>query len=144
MTQEEKDLLMRDLCARIPYGVICEVTKNKDVFVKPLDMTDFFGPTYKDKRPKNYIHTIRPYLRPMSSMTEEEKKEYKHIAPCIVVAVEGVRLPNIHQIEWLLRNHFDFNHILCKLDIDEMKTYHTLIELGLAIAVTEENNPYRV
>jgi hypothetical protein len=59
-------------------------------------------------------------------MTDEEKKEYKKIAPGVVID-DGIRLPNVNQVIWLLQNHFDFRGLILK---------------GLAIEVTEKNNPY--
>ena len=74
MTQEEKQLLLRDLCARLPYGVKVELTKYKqkcrlcgidgeDLYLNidsdPFSLRDF---------------DIKPYLRPMSSMSKEERK----------------------------------------------------------------------
>ena len=59
---------MRDLCARLPYGV--KVKFGNDVIPSPLT------PHLLD----NYWYTVdiylKPYLRPMSSMTEEEQQKY--------------------------------------------------------------------
>lgn len=80
------------------------------------------------------IESIKPYLSPMSSMTEEECKEFGEL-PAIIENV-GETLPNVpyyievarpEQIDWLNKNMFD---------------YRGLIEQDLAIAVTKENNPY--
>ena len=74
MTLEEKQLLRKDLCARLPYGVI--VKENDGVMEndnKLLDIDMFDGCINYDY----IIEDIKPYLRPMSSMTEEEKKELK-------------------------------------------------------------------
>ena len=78
------------------------------------------------------IEVIKPYLRPMSSMTEEELKEYHK------TFFYHERYDNEHKTgqncsitfetyDWLNKHHFD---------------YRGLIKKGLAIAVTEENNPY--
>lgn len=78
MTQEEKDLLLKDLCARLPYDV--KVNCNDKVY-------NFAGIQYfnicilTDDNENNAFTTagikyIKPYLFPMSSMTEEQKKEY--------------------------------------------------------------------
>lgn len=81
MTQKDKELLLSDLCTRLPYGVICSVAHKKDGKLVKEDMnlsgmfedgnfyfTDEMGSTYSG----NYI----PYLRPMSSITEEEMVDY--------------------------------------------------------------------
>ena len=143
MTQEYKLLLFKDLCMRLPYGV-----KVHGVFLNYNK--------YKDKilyeecdEELNYEHlnryeSLKPYLRPMSSMTEEESKEFIKVA-CydITESVNGrhyeyylndcvctVDAPtcNYEAIDWLLRNHFDFRGLIPK---------------GLAIEVTPDNNPYK-
>ena len=129
MIQEYKELLLRDLCARLPYGV------KLDFYSRAMNehlVSILLGiePNNDDKpiiaKVNNGAYTlgqdhIKPYLRPMSSMTEEEREEYKHIAPGIVIE-DGIRLPNINQINWLNAHHFD---------------YRGLIEKGLAIEAPE-------
>lgn len=103
MTQEEKQLLLRDLCARLPYGVK----------VKYFDMEYPYGsepviltPYLLYNRWEN-IHDVKPYLRSMSSMTEEEENEYINTFIAMWDAVD-----------WLNEHHFD---------------YHSLIDKGLAL-----------
>ena len=131
MIQEDKNLLLQDLCARLPYGIkvqyltgvndktyVCNVDqvsiKSQCVGIAEIAHTVF---TWR------IIERIKPYLRPMSSMTEEEKKEYKHL-----VAFSGNPIGSADFIDWLNAHHFD---------------YRGLIERGLAIEVTGENNPYK-
>lgn len=64
MTQEEKQLLLKDLSARLPYGVKFQ---GKDSNVYTLDAANYFALQVEDM-------VFKPYLRPMSSMTEEERK----------------------------------------------------------------------
>ena len=71
MTQEEKQLLLKDLCARLSYGVIVDVSRVEEW--KQLTLTPFILSNYYDD-----IEKIKPYLRPMSSMTEEEKEYIKN------------------------------------------------------------------
>ena len=74
MTQENKELLLRDLCARLPYGVIVETPKGKG-HVCDINLTIFgteVGVNIKaTSRDKFYIEDIQPYLFPLSSMTDE-------------------------------------------------------------------------
>jgi len=105
MTQDEKSLLIRDLCARLPYGVkarsftddrkiygynitICGIAKN-NVYDANLDAEN--------------IDDIKPYLFPMSSMTEEQKKEYFEIRETKLV---------YEWIDWLNTHHFDYRGLL--------------------------------
>lgn len=68
MTNEEKQLLLKDLCARLPYDVKVKSSRRQIVVTLSLDiMTDF-----------HLGCTVKPYLRQMSSMTEEEEKEYEN------------------------------------------------------------------
>ena len=81
MTQEEKQLLLKDLCARLPYGVKVRISSENDVYTTILDVDNlhkyildggyyFHGLFYKIP-----CFQLLPYLRPMSSMTEKEKDE---------------------------------------------------------------------
>lgn len=84
MTNEQKQLLLKDLCARLPYGVICHTEKgdghlcsiNQTIFgteyglnINPLKR-DYFNDSETDEQ------AVKPYLRPMPSMTKEEKQKY--------------------------------------------------------------------
>ena len=79
MTQEEKQLLMRDLCARLPYGVkvnfrgFIEVLHEVHIYESVQTIVGENGVLYDIDMPM-----VMPYLRPMESMTEEEEKEYEN------------------------------------------------------------------
>ena len=86
MNKKDKDLLIKDLCGRLPYGVKC-VFHSKDGCIPSTilrvdvenELVANRPDTQKDKSP-SYLHTIeqiKPYLRPMSSMIEEEKEEHE-------------------------------------------------------------------
>ena len=132
MTQEDK-LLFKDLCARWFYGVIVSVTDGtikynayiesvsyKYIQVSPVSDSNFTAYTFYK------ISEIKPYLRPMEDMTEEEREEY--LTECDKDAESTLSAPHHHGINWLNKNMFD---------------YRGLIPKGLAIAVTKENNPYK-
>jgi hypothetical protein len=97
MTQEDKDLLLKDLCARLPYGVKAILSEYH------IDEFPYNG-TYCDKvinlgisedtiNLLNHIekYGVRPYLRPLSSMTEEEKEELKEIGSEYLAKWENVQ-----------------------------------------------------
>ena len=78
MTQEEKQLLLKDLCARLPYGIKCttKLTGYNDVYVIQgvyEDNVFIDCPVYEEGDDEWMIESIIPFLRPMSSMTDEEK-----------------------------------------------------------------------
>lgn len=117
MTQENKELLLKDLCARLPYGVKCRMLKS-DSQVCTLDSG------LLDK-----VEILEPYLRPMSSMTTEEWIEY---CDCcledekdeIIIKQTGYRIiPTTHREHFFNLHHFD---------------YRGLIPMGLALEATEE------
>ena len=78
MTQEEKQLLLKDLCARLPYNVVCDRLGRAYQLVD-IDIKRCLVSLLKDEAYVPYSISrgdiVKPYLRPMSSMTEEEKKD---------------------------------------------------------------------
>lgn len=107
MTQEEKQLLLKDLCGRLPYQPICEFTDTEDDF---CTTTATLGYSLRDFIAGKVL--IKPYLRPMSSMTEEEKAYY------FAIDEEPVKC-----IDWLNAHYFD---------------YRGLIPIGLALPASED------
>lgn len=134
MTQEDKELLLKDLCARLPYGVICRydcavpyVGKviNYDRLNGIITIQETIGFMVGVHRVNALFDNIKPYLRPMSSMTEEEKKELNNVLEFQYYSDDSCMCEST---DWLNAHHFD---------------YRGLIEKVLAIEVTEENNPYK-
>jgi hypothetical protein len=139
MTQEEKDLLLKDICGRLPYGVI--VKDRNGVHKLTAGNTEFTDLLYNGKC------NIRPYLFPLSSLTEEQTEEYYSLADDVTIergkgSYFGIKIhciklgisDNPHEgvwdqidldaIDWLNAHHFD---------------YRGLIEKGLAIDATNLN-----
>ena len=82
MTQEDKELLLKDLCGRVPYGVKCKY--NDGVIVNILSVNFFYKQIEGWERYVNHtlkydVEDIKPYLFPLSSMTEEQKIEIKSL-----------------------------------------------------------------
>ena len=116
MTQEDKELLLQDLCARLSYGVyISPADCGKAILIgvkngKPLLLDIILKKEYD--KPWN-IEYIKPYLRPMSSMTEEERKEYELLANhCIVTSIGFIHLEAAPLIDWLNAHHFDYRNLV--------------------------------
>ena len=128
MTQEEKLLLLKDLSARLPYGVKFLRESWNYEWNQELSVIEVLEDIDKDgyiNNTKVYtVEDIKPYLRPMSSMTGEERSQYNFYLTRIEFAYDSSLL-----IDWLNSHHFD---------------YRVLIKKGLAIEVTEENNPYEL
>ena len=125
MTPEEKDLLLKDLCARLPYGTI-------------VHYDDYFDKSYP--RPNEVLTinalaqfaeelerwNVKPYLSSMSSMTEDEKKEliqYVMAGDNYGENIQWIEMQKVPEyFDWLNKNHFD---------------YRGLIEKGLALEAPE-------
>ena len=121
MKQEHKELLQRDLCARLPYGIKASYY-GEDEECETWDEVDGVAFDYVEIGQYSLpIERVKPYLFPLSSMTEEQKQEYQYIT-------ERWMYDSSYSIgdssDWLNKNHFD---------------YRGLIEKGLAIDATNLN-----
>ena len=130
MTQEDKELLLKDLCARLPYGVkieftwwvmdegTCDITT-----LEPDHIEQIIGDEVGNAE-------IKSYLFPMSSMTDEQKEEYYILCDFVPTYHHEVgdiiedAYDNWESIDYLNAHHFD---------------YRGLIEKGLAIDATGLN-----
>lgn len=138
MTQKEKSLLLKDLSARLPYGIKFLRESWNYEWNQELSVIEVLEDIDKDgyiNNTKVYtVEDIKPYLRTMSSMTEEEKVKLSQYA-YIGEDLNGEFIDEVQRkdcaayIDWLNKNHFD---------------YRGLIEKGLAVEVTEKNNPYKL
>lgn len=139
MTQEEKQLLLADLCGRLPYGVFVNIEGFDYDFNGKLVQVYFFGNinrcSIQVRSNISYsLEETKPWLRPLSSMTEEEYESvswegcshtYNYSSKSGFKFVE-IKTFTLNILDWLNAHHFDFRN---------------LIERGLAIS-TEEYNPY--
>lgn len=112
MTQEEKDLLLKDLSARLPYNV--KVLYNNEVF-----NVDHISAIYEEIKldiPDNYtldISVVKPYLFPLSSMTEKEKEEYCQLQQKVIYNSKGVINEDVTKyINWCYKKHLDINNLI--------------------------------
>lgn len=109
----DKELLLKAICGYLPYALqVKSPHLNDPDYATGIDTeTGKLQVLYNGYT--DDIEKFKPYLRPMSSMAEEEKKEYEHIATGIEIE-NGVRIPNVNQIEWLNAYHFDFRGLIEK------------------------------
>ena len=119
MTQD-KQLLLGDLCARIPYGVKAQVIgwdEEKGEVEVPLRIysinTDGYVYFESNDYDVNYlaVDACRLYLRPMSSMTEEERKEY---AKLLFADLGGVYEDYYKALDYLHSIHVDYRGLIPK------------------------------
>ena len=131
MTQEDKDLLLKDLCARVYYRVKFnhedKHTLCKILYIIPI--YDYFNVIYYDNAinepKKTSIDNVKPYLFPLSSMTEEQYEKF------IIISgwdgdIEDIRRGKFScmgyvgldymydAIDWLNKNHFDYRGLIPK------------------------------
>lgn len=131
MKPEDKQLLLKDLNARLPYGVKV-ATRNPAAEIGVVSGISIKGKISVSTKDADIVFEcteVKPYLRPMSSMTEEERiesLEFAWIDDYGRLASYNENIPKY--IDWLNKKMFD---------------YRGLIPMGLAIAVTRENNPYK-
>ena len=121
MTNEDKNLLLKDLCARLSYGVkVAFFNEDLTYHSEPKTLTGIecinnlnYSNLEDEDGNTTIVEFVKPYLFPLSSMTEKQKIELT----CIVDS-------DYAQIDWYNKNHFD---------------YRGLISMGLAIDATELN-----
>ena len=156
MTQEDKELLLKDLCARLPYGVNVEYTFKvtdietnaeeiitKPLFIYSINTLDNMTVSGIDDEGDSWIcffEEIKPYLFPMSSMTHEQRKE--------LIAYAGYERRE-EDAGWHSETYYYdlVGHENCMFpdssDIDWLNKnhfdYRGLIEKGLAIDATNKN-----
>ena len=112
MTKEDKDLLLKDIYARIPYGVegCCE---GETFRTTPLHWYAEYEVGYSI----NYMiikNGWRPYLFPLSSMTEEQKTELMELMYKADTPFGAIFSENIDYFDWLNKNHFDYMGLIPK------------------------------
>ena len=134
MTQEDKEFLIRDLCGRLPYGVKAYIknwSKLDRKYYEGIYTVESIDPSLNtivadsERSSVEVIvgdddYEIKPYLRPMSNMTEEEKLMYEGL----MIGTDNNITYILDVIDWLNVHHFD---------------YRDLIEKGLAIDATGLN-----
>ena len=113
MTQEDKELLLKDLCTRLPYNVICQVEfkENGKYNSKVMLLSGIFTDEayFTTKGGSIYSNEYKPYLRPMSSMTEEEKLMYEGL----MIGTDNISYM-LDVVDWLNAHHFDYRGLIDK------------------------------
>ena len=111
MTQEDKELLYKDLCARLPYRVKVNEAVQGDFTVISLIKERAFTTCETEDCYNDFpIECIKPYLFPLFSMTEEQEKEYNDLN-CYELGC----FPHTEDaLDYLIKNHFDFRCLISK------------------------------
>ena len=133
MKEEDKNLLLIDLCGRLPYGVKVEAEtwlEDEGEFAYVPDKVYSINSDGYIVHGYDEVDECKPYLFPLSSMTEEQKEEYRKVCELDTEILskhpmDGTPFPALYYSQdWLNKNHFD---------------YRGLIEKGLAIDATDKN-----
>lgn len=107
MTNEDKELLLKDMSARLPYGVKCS-------FDNKVFSIDYISAIYDEIKLDScddytlIISDVKPYLFPLSNMTEEQRKEYHEL---LYNPKHGI---NIDYFDWCHKNHLDCRGLIPK------------------------------
>ena len=126
MRQEDKELLFKDLCARLPYHTRVKIwLKDGTTEEGTLDLEHNYGDVLRDTFYYNKIINIKPYLFPIHNMTEKQKEEYCSLQQKVIYNDKGlVNLDVMEYVNWCYKHHIDIN---------------SLIEKSLAIDATNLN-----
>jgi hypothetical protein len=120
MTQEHKELLLKDLSARLPYGVKCQFEDTIET-IKEIWFCEDEGWQVDGEKTSTCIHAVKPYLLPFYSMSEEQKREWRAL---MISDSYGILYPTIKSFDYLYKNHVDIRG---------------LINIELAIDATNKN-----
>ena len=108
LTEKEKQLLFIDLCARLPYGVVLD----NGAKLRTIDaLTKVISGNGSDRK----IEFVKPYLRPMSSMTGEEYREYAQNDTCIIYkegSLDGQCVTSGDGVDYLNKHHLDYRGLI--------------------------------
>ena len=126
MKQEDKELLLKDLCARLPYEVKIQYEDN----IFTIDYISAMYEEIKLNTSNRYtidVLEVKPYLFPLSSMTKEQKEELKslgwnfdnfeihNVSECLGTYREYVAHSDCFVlIDWFNKNHFDYRGLIPK------------------------------
>ena len=143
MKQEYKELLLRDLCSRLNTNLVCSIYRIDDQgigyrneilhgYCRGDNWYEFYfgadcGISIDD------VSKIKQYLFPLSSMTEEQKKEYRNSCDLDTEILEKHPMDGTTQFpalynsqDWLNKNHFDIYGLIpmgIALDATNLKIY---------------------
>ena len=125
MNKEDKKLLLIDLCSRLPHKVKCEINGRVEILDSICDDDGYYFNFIGEDKEGYTIDEVKPYLFPLSSMTEEQKNIYGDLSYAIIHSLAWDMQAELNKlVDWLNKNHLD---------------WRGLIEKGLAIDATGLN-----
>lgn len=117
MTHEDRELLLKDLCGRLPYGVKIQTPTNCWTSEEGIcELKEIFkgdDGLFRIGDVGALIEYSKPYLFPMSSMTGEQKEEYCRLQERVIYNSKGlVNIDIMNYINWCYKNHLDINNLI--------------------------------
>ena len=113
MTQEQKDLLLKDLCGRLPYKVKAQIPNEYGGYTSAIESIDNDGYVVDFEGIHIEIEFIKPYLFPLSSMSDEQKVIYGDLCYAIIHSLAWDMQAALNElVDWLNENHFDYNNLI--------------------------------
>lgn len=112
MTQKDKELLLKDLSARLPYNPLISI--NGERYRMEEIRNALIGiDTYKITVDGCLIDSVKPYLFPLSSMTDEQLVIYGDLCYAIIHSLAWDTQAALNElVDWLNENHFDYNNLI--------------------------------
>lgn len=117
MTQEDKELLLKDLCARLPYGV--KAFDNSLGGVDIFNLVGYDGEDFADNDGYWYrVEDCKPYLFPLSSMTDKQRKELDDTLVNLNLKALSDEINSeviaTYEVDFYNKNHFDYRGLIPK------------------------------
>ena len=131
MTQEQKELLLNNLCARLPYKVYAQIPDEYGGYTSVIESIDIDGFVKDSEGTQIEIENIKPYLFPLDSITIEQEKELSKlgVSYCEYALHDDTRGLGIMVDEAYIFFEFCYKHHIDFLG---------LIDMGLAIDATNK------
>ena len=117
MTQEDKELLLQDLCGRLPYKVKVTTTNTAVKFgvISGISIENKISVRTKHADIVFNCTEVKPYLFPLSSMTEEQKVIYGDLCYAVIHSLAWDMQAALNElVDWLNKNYFDFRGLIPK------------------------------
>lgn len=112
--KKNKEVMLSELCSRLPYEVRCDIGDDKPYTLSSIEIDYVGGHLIRFKELKDglimevYLSEVKPYLFPMSSMTEEQLKEFRETLN------DHYYIWSEETFDWLNRNHFDYRDLISR------------------------------
>ena len=121
MIKEEEILVLKDICSRLYCNTITNLVvqwnqENYNIIAIGFGRVTLVKPFMSKTSGSPLISEIRPYLRPLSDMTEKEKDEIQQLDPCISLDIdkfdEYIHIANFEQLDYLNKHYLDYRGLI--------------------------------